>query len=202
MSIEATDILARLVTNEFVAIVDLFQAIANLAGIVCFVLFCYEYLNWQKMKAQMGMGQRQGSLGRAVGLIFASAFLWRFGEGAALFGNLLFGLDTATPYSSAVYESVVRDATQVARMQFQSGGANTVFNHYAVQAGFAVFNLYGNYSYLRGCLGLAQLGGPGGGQRMTPRIIVTHLIFGVALMYIDDLFSVASNTASAASGLT
>lgn len=198
MAIEVSDVLERFLTNEFVVIVDIIMWSAKVAGLFIFI---YAILSWRSlavsrsvspMMSQMVSSNASGGL--IIGCFIASAFLWQFGEGISGFGELLWGTnsDFDTPYSSSVFDSVSQQSIDL--INYQSFSDSNIGLHIGVRASFAIFSLFGLFSYFRGVLAITKLYNPHAAGKMTFGQIVVHIFFGIILIWSNYTYQSWSTT--------
>lgn len=199
MALDVTAILERFVNNEFILIVDMFLVFSKLAGITFFINFALEWFSVAKYKSGnqqfASMRDQQASMKRACLFFIASTLMWRFGNGIAAWGELIWGVSettTQSPYTQAVYQNVIDNASVLVNNSVSNSGY--LVSPIALKASFAVCSLYGLYSYTKGIIGLTTLGHPQSGGQMTKGMIVTHITFGILLIYVDLFYASISAT--------
>ncbi|EHA1126492.1 hypothetical protein BOO92_15975 [Vibrio navarrensis] len=199
MALDVTSILERFVTHEFVIIVDFFLVFAKLAGVSFFIYFAFEWYRVVRFKSgnpqYASARDQQANMTRAMMYFIASTLMWRFGEGIAAWGELIWGVTnpvTQTGYSVAVYNQVISNASNLVNKSVASGQG--LLSPIALKACFSVASLFGLYSYTRGIMALTSIGNPQSGGQMSKKQILVHISSGIFLIYVDLFYQSTANS--------
>jgi hypothetical protein len=205
MAVEVSDILERFLTHEFIILVDGLILLAQGTGLLYFLKGCYMWFSLARARTSSPMlAQTFGSIptvGHIIGVMVASAFLWKFGEGIAYWGSMFWispGLSFNTPYSSLMFDEISQRSANLVNVQTIGGANPTSGAQIGVRAGFAIMSIYGIVSYFRGVIYISLAANPQRSRDIKFSHIVTHMGVGIFLIYLNLAFQTITNTVTAA----
>jgi len=204
MAVEVTDILERFLTNEFVILVDGIILLAQGTGLLYFLRGCYMWFALARARTSSPMlAQTFGNIptvNHIVAVMVSSAFMWKFGEGISFWGSLIWsspGLDFNTPYSSMIFDEISQRSANLVNVQTIGGTQPSTGAAIGIRAAFAIMSLYGIVSYFRGVIYISLAANPQRSNDIKFSHIATHILIGVALIYLNLAYQTITNTITA-----